>query len=236
MALRARILTWARRISPTAPAFTLSKEGQVEYWRSIMGGDVPKNCLFSFMLFGIGDMFAQKIDIDEKTATMEKTEKTEKAPDTNWFEQLNMRRLLAVSSCGILLNGCVLTPFYHGLDFFLGAATRATYWPLVPIKVVLTQIVYMPVSAVLFHFTTLFLQTFNFEAGVQNVQAKLLDTYITGWCFWAPLDLFTFLLLTPNQRVYFDGSADIIWNTYLSWKAHSDKGDSFIRILFPLNA
>lgn len=192
----------------------LSKEGRAQFWREVGRKDIPRNCLISFILFGVGDTLAQNL---EKVA----------APS----QELNCRRLAGVSACGVVINGCMLTTFYHTLDFYLGAASLATYWPLVPLKVVLSQLLYMPVSAIVFHFSTVFFETGNAAAGKQNVREKFKDTYISGWLFWAPLDVFTFALLDPNQRVVFDGFADIIWNTYLSWKAHSVEGDSFLKIL-----
>jgi len=143
------------------------------------------------------------------------------------------------------LNGILLTPFYRGLDVVFGSTNRPRpFFPGVPLKILATQIIYMPVATQIFLFATPFLETLfardvsslrtlasgrqcfgeAVAVGRESARQNFRPAYESSWLFWPLSDALNFRYVPVAFRPLWDSVVDIIWTAFLSHVSHNDRG------------
>jgi len=198
--------------------------------------DVIFNAVAATAIFALSDVVAQ-------VAAPHLLKEKDKITSAEEPKKLDLVRTAAVASQGWFLNGILLTPFYRGLDVVFGSTYRPNpFFPGIPLKILATQIIYMPVATHIFLFATPFLETFlSYDTSsphsltkvkesfcnattVANLQARsnFRSAYESSWMFWPLSDALNFRYIPVSFRPLWDSVVDIVWTAFLSHVAHID--------------
>lgn len=146
---------------------------------------------------------------------------------------------------GIVLNGILLCPFYRWLDVAFGDTHKLKrFWPAIPLKIVIIQLLYMPVTIALYVFFTPVLhyalrsrsvgdtskgETASVEAktlkaaaqeGCRKVEESFFPLYRASWCFWPLSDALNMRFIPVRYRPVWDSCLDVFWTGFLSYACH----------------
>jgi Mpv17 / PMP22 family len=162
--------------------------------------------LTSLVLFGLGDVMAQKLEHSEKA-------KGEHASDPFEIDSARLMRQAAWA--------CIFTPLAHQWYKSLDLMVKGSGTVVVVKKTLLDQTTWTPVINSIFLSSMGLLATGDVSEAVNAVTTKLWPTLKVNWVVWPGLSAINLGLVPQQYRLLFVNIASLFWSVYLSRVANS---------------
>eukprot|EP00389_Voromonas_pontica_P015828 GDKH01024736.1.p1 GENE.GDKH01024736.1~~GDKH01024736.1.p1 ORF type:complete len:277 (-),score=24.19 GDKH01024736.1:559-1389(-) len=211
-----------------------------------LGKDLRVACIGAFVAFGAGDLLAQYFEWTRRST--EEHEAWQRSRKGLFLPvcgiDVDASRLFIVVAQGILLNGIMLAPFHrfinewYGDSYLLGSKGRQG--GSVGKKILMFQLVYMPIATAAFLFLTPSLEAVLREpatatrercvlVGKEEVKRNFWFAYGGSWLFWPLSDAFCLRCLPLRLRPVWDSIMDTVWTSFLSFTAHEATEDELAK-------
>ncbi|XP_065833357.1 mpv17-like protein 2 [Oscarella lobularis] len=153
------------------------------------------NVTTSFLLMGVGDWIAQRI---------------ERRPRTDWTRTARMACM-----------GFVFGPMNHYWYKLLGERFVGQTWTTVAKKVLCDQLFYGPLVICTFYVSMPLVEGQGIKDGVDEVKRKFLPTYKADWTVWPAVQVLNFRFIPQHLQALFVNFVTLGWDTYLSYMKFS---------------
>jgi protein Mpv17 len=157
----------------------------------------------SFLLFGLGDVLAQRL---EKSYGMS--------------QKFDVMRTLKMSAFG----GVVAAPALH--TWYTFGITRFNFiggWKAAVAKVSVDQTAFATCFISTFFVSMTLMNGGSFSDGVKKVKEDIWQTMCANWKIWPAVQAVNFTLVPVHYQVLTVNVVSIGWNTYLSYMQFADK-------------
>ena len=158
----------------------------------------------SATLLGAGDVLCQCLDGTRAAA-----------------EELDVCRVLRMTSWGLVVNGPTGHLWYKGLD----SVVRASGARGVATKVAADQLIYTPPLTFGYFLWQNLLQGDSPLAASSAAACQVMPTLQVNWLYWSAVHVATFSLIRVEYRVAFVSVKNFLWGGFLSWIA-TQRGSS----------
>ncbi|KAL3282232.1 hypothetical protein HHI36_005426 [Cryptolaemus montrouzieri] len=159
-------------------------------------------CLQTGILVGTGDALCQSI-----------------IEDTSILD-FNLRRASEFFSIGTFVIGPPKVLWLRSLATYIKGQNGIS---VVIKKVILDQLIFAPFGLILFLVSLGIVQGKHPTEIKQVLRDDYAEILIANYKVWPAIQLVNFYLIPLQHQVLFIQTIAIIWNTYLSWKTHSEK-------------
>lgn len=179
------------------------------YDKALNKAPLLTKCLTSLVLFGAGDLMAQKLEADEKTGAA--------GEHGGKGFTVDSQRLARQAAWAL-----IFTPLAHHWYQLLDKMVAGRGTMVVVKKTLLDQTTWTPVI------NTIFLSSMAFMASrgdvgeaVSAVETKLWPTLKVNWVVWPALSAINLGLVPIQYRLLFVNFASLFWSAYLSRVANA---------------
>ncbi|KAK5582942.1 hypothetical protein RB653_004531 [Dictyostelium firmibasis] len=153
-------------------------------------------------LMGTGDILAQKFE--------------HKFKGTNGDEKgefkLNYKRVITMSTVGVLYSGPMLHYWYKSLDVMIKGESKS----VVIKKMLVDQLVFAPFAIGGFMTVMNFINNSGELKDLDNFPSSLFYAVKINWLLWPAAQIVNFSLVPPNLRVLYSSIISIFWSMFLS--------------------
>jgi len=190
------------------------------------------------MLWGLGDLLAQKVAPEEaprKAADLEKERKTfiRKAsarvvPDTSLLGKWNSTSTMNAFIIGALVFSPLGNAWYTradkivpliakrvpGMNALVDTPARANM-----MKVVLDQTLFAPVILTCVFTSFGLLNGKKIGPAVDSAMGSVGEAIVPNWALWGPVQMLNFAVVPPAGRLLLVNSVNVPWTAYLAYKS-----------------
>ncbi|GAX80564.1 hypothetical protein CEUSTIGMA_g8001.t1 [Chlamydomonas eustigma] len=181
--------------------FSLSTRARrlwIAYERQLERRPVPIQMTTSFLLWGLGDLVAQKV--------------AEQRP------AIDTRRALLTAAYGMGFMGPVGHYWYLGLDGWCAHAFRPGTPIFLAAKIAADQVILGPIYVLAFYlWGALMIDNTGFEGFKKKMKKDFISTYTAELCIWPPFQAFNFTRIPVEHHLLAVNCMTLLDVSFLSW-------------------
>jgi protein Mpv17 len=208
-----RMLYASRRLKNVANVYMRSIKKALPYIKQAKKNIFTKhliitNLLISSTFSGLGDIIEQMFEM-----ISDKEEDCCGGENNEW----NKKRTLKLATTGITV-GLVCHVWYINLDKHFYASNFKT----IVQKILLSQLIFSPISIVVFFVTLGILNSSPNSVVVKNIKEKGKQIYIAEWAVWPLAFLINFYLVPLKYRILYDSVISLGFDVFNSYIVHKE--------------